>query len=126
MTDVAPYGTWASPVTAADVASEAGRPGWLGWACGDLWWTEPRPNEKGRVTLMRRRASPAAAQIWLAEICGGPSLARTRRGGSLSCGAGRRPRRPRSGLRRSVVARASPEREGAGHSHAAPGVARGG
>src|SRR5487761_709233 len=61
MTDVAPYGTWASPVTAADVASEDGRPGWLGWACGDLWWTEPRPNEKGRVTLMRRRASPAAA-----------------------------------------------------------------
>src|SRR5487761_1626048 len=30
------------------------------------------------------------------------------------------------GLRRSVVDRASPEREGAGHSHAAPGGARGG
>ena len=65
MTDVAPYGTWASPVTAASVASEDGRPGWVGWAGGDLCWTEPRPNEQGRVTLMRRRASPAAAPAGL-------------------------------------------------------------
>jgi dipeptidyl aminopeptidase/acylaminoacyl peptidase len=60
MTQVAPYGTWASPITAADVASEDARPGWPGWVHGDLWWTESRPNEEGRVTLMRRRASPAA------------------------------------------------------------------
>src|SRR5215470_385047 len=60
MTQVAPYGTWASPITATDVASEDARPGWPGWVSGDLWWTESRPNEGGRVTLMRRRASPAA------------------------------------------------------------------
>jgi dipeptidyl aminopeptidase/acylaminoacyl peptidase len=60
MTEVAPYGTWASPITAADVAGQAGRPGWLGWVRGDLWWTESRPNEGGRVTLMRRRAPGAA------------------------------------------------------------------
>src|SRR5438105_6996821 len=58
MTQVAPYGTWASPITATDVASEDARPGWPGWVSGDLWWTESRPNEGGRVTLMRRRASP--------------------------------------------------------------------
>lgn len=67
MADVAPYGTWASPITAADVASEAGRPGWLGWVSGDLWWTEPRPNEGGRVTLMRRRAPSAAGPAGGAE-----------------------------------------------------------
>ena len=61
MAEVAPYGTWASPVTAADVASEDGRPAWPGWVSGDLWWTEPRPNEGGRVTLMRRRSPTAAA-----------------------------------------------------------------
>jgi acetyl esterase/lipase len=60
MTQVAPYGTWASPITATDVASEDARPGWPGWVSGDLWWTESRPNEGGRITLMRRRASPAA------------------------------------------------------------------
>ena len=58
MTQAAAYGTWASPITAADVASEDARPGWLGWVSGDLWWTESRPNEGGRVTLMRRRLSP--------------------------------------------------------------------
>jgi acetyl esterase/lipase len=60
MTQVRPYGTWASPITATDVASEDARPGWPGWVSGDLWWTESRPNEGGRITLMRRRASPGA------------------------------------------------------------------
>jgi dienelactone hydrolase len=61
MTQVAPYGTWASPITAADVASEDARPGWPGWVSGDLWWAESRPNEGGRVTLMRRRTSPGTS-----------------------------------------------------------------
>jgi dienelactone hydrolase len=61
MTQVAPFGTWASPITATDVAGEDARPGWPGWVSGDLWWTQARPNEGGRITLMRRRASPAAS-----------------------------------------------------------------
>jgi dipeptidyl aminopeptidase/acylaminoacyl peptidase len=52
---VAPYGSWSSPIEAATVA----RAGWrLGAAAiaadGAVWWAEGRPDEGGRVVLMRR------------------------------------------------------------------------
>ena len=53
MKRVAPYGSWSSPISAADVASDGTRCGWLGWVDGEIWWTESRPDEGGRVTLMR-------------------------------------------------------------------------
>ena len=52
MTHVAPYGSWPSPISAADVASDNSRLGWLGWVDNELWWTESQPGEGGRVTLM--------------------------------------------------------------------------
>jgi dipeptidyl aminopeptidase/acylaminoacyl peptidase len=51
----APYGAWGSPITPALVA-RAGRP--LGSAAiaadGAVWWAEGRPEEGGRIVLMRR------------------------------------------------------------------------
>ncbi|MFF0016553.1 LpqB family beta-propeller domain-containing protein [Streptomyces sp. NPDC005374] len=51
-----PYGSWSSPVDAALAAAHDGRPEWLGFVGDEVWWTEPRPAEDGRRTLVRRRA----------------------------------------------------------------------
>ncbi|EPD93309.1 prolyl oligopeptidase family serine peptidase [Streptomyces albus] len=53
MTTQAPYGTWPSPIDAALVAANDGRPEFLGAVGEELWWTEPRPREGGRRALMR-------------------------------------------------------------------------
>jgi dienelactone hydrolase len=52
----APYGAWHSPIDAATAAARGGRPDFVGTVGGEVWWTEPRPAEGGRTTLMRRRA----------------------------------------------------------------------
>ncbi|MFF1281379.1 prolyl oligopeptidase family serine peptidase [Streptomyces sp. NPDC058299] len=52
----APYGSWPSPVDAALAAAHDGRPDWVGIVGDETWWTEPRPAEGGRRTLVRRRA----------------------------------------------------------------------
>ena len=50
---IRPYGTWPSPLDAAGVARGARRFGRL-QAAGDwLYWTEGRPEERGRQTIMR-------------------------------------------------------------------------
>src|ERR1700728_4401821 len=59
MTGIAPYGTWVSPISAADVAGGNDRIGWLGWLAGDLWVTEAQPDQQGRATLMRGRVAGA-------------------------------------------------------------------
>jgi dipeptidyl aminopeptidase/acylaminoacyl peptidase len=52
---VAPYGSWRSPITAADVARAGRRLGGAEIAAdGAIWWAEGRPEEGGRVVLMRR------------------------------------------------------------------------
>ena len=51
-----PYGSWPSPVDAALAAAHDGHPEWLGFVGDEVWWTEPRPAEGGRRTLVRRRA----------------------------------------------------------------------
>ncbi len=55
MPTIAPYGSWASPID-AKVVAEAGRrlasPALAG--DGAVWWAEGRPNEGGRIVLMRR------------------------------------------------------------------------
>ncbi|MFJ4206347.1 LpqB family beta-propeller domain-containing protein [Streptomyces sviceus] len=50
------YGSWASPIDAALAAAHDGHPEWLGFVGDEVWWTEPRPTEGGRRTLVRRRA----------------------------------------------------------------------
>jgi dienelactone hydrolase len=59
----APYGTWRSPITPRLITAEQvglASP-WLDG--GSAWWTESRPLEGGRVTLMRRRAGSAAMEV---------------------------------------------------------------
>jgi dipeptidyl aminopeptidase/acylaminoacyl peptidase len=58
MPTVAPYGSWSSPLDAASVASSGRRLGAAAIAAdGAVWWAEGRPEEGGRVVLMRRPPS---------------------------------------------------------------------
>src|SRR3954452_2145836 len=55
MATVAPYGSWSSPLDAASVASSGRRLAAPTIAAdGAIWWAEGRPEEGGRVVLMRR------------------------------------------------------------------------
>jgi dipeptidyl aminopeptidase/acylaminoacyl peptidase len=57
MATVAPYGSWSSPLDAASVASSGRRLAAPTIAAdGAVWWAEGRPQEGGRVVLMRRVA----------------------------------------------------------------------
>lgn len=59
----APYGTWPSPVDAALAAAHDGQPEWVGLVGDEVWWTEPRPAEGGRRTLVRRTAEGAQETV---------------------------------------------------------------
>ena len=50
----APYGSWASPITARLIAESGIALGWLQAAAGQLFWVEMRPLEDGRSVLVRR------------------------------------------------------------------------
>jgi len=68
---VAPYGSWPSPIEAATVARAGRRLGAAAIAAdGAVWWAEGRPDEGGRVVLMRREpggepneATPAGTNV---------------------------------------------------------------
>ncbi|MFD7432966.1 prolyl oligopeptidase family serine peptidase [Streptomyces sp. NPDC059861] len=51
-----PYGSWPSPIDAALAAAHDGHPEFVGFVGDEAWWTEPRPTEGGRRTLVRRHA----------------------------------------------------------------------
>ncbi len=53
MVDIAPYGSWVSPISSERVASAASEPQWVGLHGGQVWWAESRPDEGGRVALLR-------------------------------------------------------------------------
>jgi hypothetical protein len=48
MVQQAGYGSWRSPITADLVVTGSLRLGQMVWDQGDLYWTEGRPQEKGR------------------------------------------------------------------------------
>lgn len=48
------YGSWPSPIDAALAAAHDGHPEFVGFVGDEAWWTEPRPTEGGRRTLVRR------------------------------------------------------------------------
>ncbi|MEU9720586.1 prolyl oligopeptidase family serine peptidase [Streptomyces sp. NPDC047976] len=56
-----PYGSWPSPIAAAHAAAHDGRPEYVGTVGAEVWWTEPRPEEGGRRTLVRRTADGGPA-----------------------------------------------------------------
>jgi dipeptidyl aminopeptidase/acylaminoacyl peptidase len=74
MTDIAAYGTWKSPISAADVARGAMAVGFPCIAGGEVWWQERRPAEGGRVTIMAS-AGPVDEPR---ELLAAPWYARTR------------------------------------------------
>ena len=49
---IAPYGTWTSPVTAAEVAGSESRFASPQFAGDEVWWAEGRPAEGGRTTIV--------------------------------------------------------------------------
>ncbi|MDX6361928.1 MAG: hypothetical protein QOC85_931, partial [Streptomyces sp.] len=57
------YGAWPSPIDAALAAAHDGRPEFVGFVGEEAWWTEPRPTESGRRTLVRRRADGAEESL---------------------------------------------------------------
>jgi len=74
MTEIAAYGTWKSPITAADVARGAVSVAFPAIAGDEVWWQERRPAEGGRVAIMAS-AGPAREPR---ELLAGPWNARTR------------------------------------------------
>jgi dipeptidyl aminopeptidase/acylaminoacyl peptidase len=52
MTDSAAYGTWKSPISAADVATGATSVSYPSLTGDEVWWQERRPSEGGRITIM--------------------------------------------------------------------------
>lgn len=63
MVKIAPYGSWDSPVSVADVAAHGGGPQWAGVHAGAAWWAEGRPGENGRVALLCRRGTEPAREV---------------------------------------------------------------
>lgn len=49
-----PYGSWASPITAASLVEGAAAVGEIRTDGDDIWWNELRPSEGGRSQLVRR------------------------------------------------------------------------
>ena len=59
----APYGAWDSPLSASDVATAGRRIADVVVDGADIYWGETRPDEGGRVTIMRRRANGEVSEI---------------------------------------------------------------
>jgi len=59
----APYGSWKSPIAAADLAVAGVRLGEPRYDGDDLYWTEGRPAEQGRVALLRERAAGEVQEV---------------------------------------------------------------
>ena len=70
---ILPYGSWSSPITAADIAKGALRLGFPSVVADEMWWEESRPEEGGRTTVMHR-----AADGTVTEFLPAPWNARTR------------------------------------------------
>ena len=52
----APYGSWRSPITAETIVKGSIRLGQIVVDGTDIYWSELRPTEGGRTTIVRRRA----------------------------------------------------------------------
>ncbi len=61
--EVAPYGSWPSPITPESLAAASVRVTTLVVDGTDLWWSETRPAAKARTVLMRRSADGSVRQM---------------------------------------------------------------
>jgi dipeptidyl aminopeptidase/acylaminoacyl peptidase len=74
MTTIAPYGTWKSPIRAADVARAKMLLSYPSIAGDEVWWQESRPSEGGRVTVMTSGLEGSGTR----EMLSAPWYARSR------------------------------------------------
>ena len=68
MTEVAPYGTWSTPISAARVVAASVRIEEVkisssGEGQSAIWWSEQRPHEGGRSQIVRRSPDGSVAEI---------------------------------------------------------------
>jgi dipeptidyl aminopeptidase/acylaminoacyl peptidase len=77
---VRPYGTWPSPLAIEDLVAGPAAVGEVRVDADDVWWSESRPDEGGRIALVRRRVdgtttdvldAPWSARTGLYEYGGG-------------------------------------------------------
>ena len=59
----APYGTWASPLSASAVAAGSLRLGAVQLDRGDIYWLEGRPQERGRSVLLRSSPDGSIGEV---------------------------------------------------------------
>jgi len=59
----APYGSWASPIAAQTLVAGAVGLGDIALDGDDIYWSESRPQEGGRVVVVRRGADGATADV---------------------------------------------------------------
>ena len=74
MTEIEAYGSWKSPITAADVARSTSGVTYPSIAGGEVWWQERRPSENGRTAIM----ASAGASGEPRQLLPAPWNARTR------------------------------------------------
>jgi len=58
-----PYGAWPSPLSAAQVAAGSVALSWPRLVGDEVWWSQMRPAEGGRVVIMRRRADGVVQDV---------------------------------------------------------------
>ncbi len=68
MSRVAPCGTWASPLSAADVAAGGLRLGGVSLDGDDIYWLEGRPQDGGRYALVKRTPDGRIAEVTPPDI----------------------------------------------------------
>lgn len=61
--EVRPYGSWASPISPAVVVARSASLGEVAVGPDDVWWAEGRPEEHGRVHLVRHRPGGATVDV---------------------------------------------------------------
>lgn len=77
MTTILPFGTWPSPISAAEVTSSAPRIDGARFVGDEVWWSESLPQERGRTAILRR-AIEADAEADADVVLPGPWSARSR------------------------------------------------
>ena len=63
MTEVAPYGSWRSPISAERVMGSSSRLGEVAISDDAIWWSEGRPSEAGRTQIVRRSPNGELAEV---------------------------------------------------------------
>jgi dipeptidyl aminopeptidase/acylaminoacyl peptidase len=63
MATITPYGEWVSPISAQALTTAARRLSFPSLIGGEIWWTEDRPAEAGRTTVMARRADGSTVDL---------------------------------------------------------------